>query len=200
MNAAMTLAEIKIMIEAEALRRQAARDGFDLEAVKAYLDNHITTPHELNFDVPAAPQPLTYHYFANLNYTQLVHACYLHLLRRTADPAGLQHWTGVLARGEEKALVIGRLAYSEEGRRHQAHVVGLRTRYWLAALTHVPVLGGLFAWLRAFASLHKRARAQRAFEQHVFAMVTSLAHHGVRANQDMALRIDALRHVLETRP
>lgn len=196
----MNLAEIKAMIEAEAVRRQAARDGFDLEAVKAYLNQRATHPTGFSQELPPAPSPLTYRYFADLNYQQMVSACYLHLLRRGADPGGMNHWLTLLLRGEDKAFVVGRLAYSDEARKAGTQVAGLKLKYWFSLATKLPVAGAALAWVKAFVTLHKRERAQRAFEQHVYAQLWALADHGVHAGQDLALRIDALRNVLETRP
>jgi hypothetical protein len=195
----MNLAEIKAMIEAEAVRRQAARDGFDLDAVKAYLNQSTSRPQGFSNELPPPPSPLTYRYFADLNYQQMVTACYLHLLRRAPDPGGANHWLTLLCRGEDKAFVVGRLAYSDEARKAGAHVSGLTLKYYFSVATKVPVAGAILAWLKALLTLHKRERAQRAFEQHMYAQLGELADHSVHAGQDMALRIDALRNVLETR-
>lgn len=195
----MTLAELKAMIEAEALRRQAARDGFTLDAVKTFLGTAGAPPPGVRPEVPPPPAQLHYGYLANLQWNDLVDACYTLLLRRSADPEGRQHFLGMLARGDDKAFVIGRIAYSVEGRRQAVPVAGLRVRYLVAAAKKAPVAGPVIAWLLALAGLHREARNTRAFQQHVFWRLDALSDYSVRSGERVAMKVDALRSILESR-
>lgn len=195
----MTLVELKAMIEAEALTRKAARDGFTLDAVKSYLGQGMAPPPGVRAAIPPVPQPLTFRYFSDLHGRDLVDACYSTLLGRGADPDGLSHSLQSLARGEEKAFVVGRIAYSAEGRQRAVAVDGLRLRYLFAAAKKVPVAGTLFAWIAALLGVHRQQRHQRAFEHHVATRLEALAAYTAQSNEQVALRIDALRAVLEAR-
>jgi hypothetical protein len=195
----MTLVELKAMIEAEALVRKAARDGFTLDAVKSWLGQGVAPPPGVRAAVPPAPQPLTFRYFSDLHWRDLVNACYENLLGRGPDPEGMAHCLQSLARGEEKAFVVGRIAYSAEGRQRGVEVVGLRLRYFLAAAKKVPVIGTLFAWAMALATVHRQQRNQRAFEQQMASRLDALGVYTMQSSEQVAMRIDALRAVLESR-
>ena len=195
----MTLEELKAMIEAEALRRQASRDGFTLDAVKTWLGHAGTVPPGVRPPIPPAPDQLTYGYFANLQWTDLVDTCYSLLLKRPADATGRAHYLGMLARGDDKAFVVGRIAYSAEGRSRGLRVAGLRLRYLVAMAKKIPVAGAFVAWVLALASLHRESRNARAFQQHVFARLDAIAEHSAQSGERVALKIDSLRAVLEAR-
>ena len=195
----MTLAELKAMIEAEALRRQAATGGFTMDAVRTWLGQAAAPPPGVRPPIPPAPDPLNYGYFAGLQWGDLVDTCYSLLLGRAADPVGREQFLLMLARGEDKALVVGRIAYSAEGRQRGARVAGLFPRYAVAAAKKIPVAGTAVAWLLAFASLHREQRNARAFQQHVFSRLEALGDYSVQSGQRVAMKIDALRAVLESR-
>lgn len=195
----MNLVELKAMIDAEALTRTAARDGFTLDAMKAYLGQGMAPPPGIRTSIPPAPQPLTYRYFSDLHGREFVEACYATLLGRGADPGGLAHSLQSLARGEEKAFVVGRIAYSAEGRQRAVAVQGLRLRYLIAAAKKVPIAGTAFAWAAALLGVHRQQRHQRAFEHHVATRLEALGAYTAQSNEQVAMRIDALRAVLEAR-
>ncbi len=136
---------------------------------------------------------------AALHGRDLVDACYSTLLGRGPDPDGLSHSLQSLARGEEKAFVVGRIAYSAEGRQRGVAVGGLRLRYLIAAAKKVPIAGTLFAWIAALLGVHRQQRHQRAFEHHVATRLEALVAYTAQSNEQVALRIDALRAVLEAR-
>jgi hypothetical protein len=193
----MNLEELKATIEAEALRRQAARDGFTLDAVKSYLGQGLAPP--LRPVPPPPPEPLTFAYFASLSGKDLVEAAYSLLLGREADFAGLNHHVGMLARGEDKALVVGAVRYSEEGRKRDVPVAGLFPRFAAAAAQRVPVAGIFVGWAVALATLNSRVRHARALEEHVRGQMDAMAGHVDRMSAVVAMRIEALRTVLEAR-
>ena len=194
----MTLDQLKATIEAEALRRQAANDGFTLDAVKDYLGmgGPLTS-----LVAPPAPPPdaLTFTYFASLHGGNLVLAAYRLLLKREPEPAGYEHHVGMLARGEDKALVVGSIRYSPEGRERAVPVPGLFPRFAAAAAQRVPVLGTLVGILVALLTVNARARHARALEEHLRARLDAVGGHIDRSNAVVVMRIDALGRVLEHR-
>lgn len=196
----MTLAELKATIEAEALRRTAARDGFTLEAVESFLGQGVVAPPELRTPVPAPPPaPVPFAYFASLHGRDLVTACYTILLGRGADADGMNHFVDLLARGEDKALVVGSIAYSAEGRQRHARVPGLFPRFAVAASRRVPVLGWLIAWVVALLTLPSQQRHARALEHHLRTRMDALGQYVAQSGAQIAMRIEALRNVMEAR-
>lgn len=196
----MDLEELKTRIEAEALRRQAARDGFTLEAVEGYLGRALVLPPELRPAPPSpVPDPPTYAYFAALHGRDLVRSCYSVLLGRAPDAEGQEHFVKQLAMGGDKAMVIGSIAYSSEARSRNVRVAGLFPRFALAAAKRVPVAGGVVAWILAFATLHIREREQRALEHRVNERLEALVKYVAESSSQIASRIEALRSVMEDR-
>ena len=193
----MNLEQLKATIEAEALRRQSARDGFTLDAVKAYLGQAVAAPVR---PTPAPPpQPLTYAWFAGLHGRELVEACYTHLLGREADVPGLNHHLAALLNGADKALIVGGVRYSAEGRARGVPVAGLLPRFAAVVAQRVPVVGIFVGWLVALATLNGRMRHARAIEEHLRAQLDTMSAHVDRANVQVAMRIEALRTVLQAR-
>lgn len=196
---AMKLDQLKAMIEAEAFTRQAARDGFTLDAVKAWLGTDAALPPTLQRSVPQPPTPLTWHYFACLDGGDLVTACYTLLLGRTADPAGFQNYLKQLQEGEEKMLIVGRIAYSPEGRQRGAPVSGLFLRVALASLRKLPIIGSLFALATGILFMNGQQRQVRAQHQQVLAKIRDLTDYSRQSGERVAMKVDALRSILATR-
>jgi hypothetical protein len=192
----MTLDELKAMIEAEALRRQAARDGFTLEAVESFLGKGVVAPPELVAPVPPAPEPPTLAYFNALHGENLVNACYTVLLGRAPDAAGMQHFMQQLASGADKALVVGSIAYSAEARARGVRVPGLAPRFAVAMASRVPLLGRLAEWGLALLTMGARARHARALEHHFNQRLDALARYTAQSSAQVALRIESLRSVM----
>lgn len=193
----MNLDELKARIEAEALRRQAARDGFTLDAVKSFLGQDVALPPELRREPPPAPDHLTFAYFDALAGRTLVNACYVALVGRGADPGGLEYYLGLLERGAPKARVVGAIAYSGEARRRGVRVRGLLPRFVLAMLETLPIVGAIVGWVLGFATLHMQRRRLRVLEQRLETRLEAAAHYVSQANERVAMRIEALRSVLE---
>jgi hypothetical protein len=195
----MTLEELKARIEAEALRRQAARDGFTLDAVKSYLGQDVALPAELSTEPPPAPHPLDFAYFDALAGHALVNACYITLLGRGSDPSGLQHYTTLLERGAPKARVVGAIAYCAEARRRGARVRGLAPRFALAMVEGMRVVGPVVGWVAALFTLHAQRRRLRVLENRLEARLQAVSEYVSRSNAQVGIRIEALRSVMEAR-
>lgn len=195
----MTLAQLKASIEAEALRRTAAREGFTLEAVKAYLGQGIVVPAEIRAAAPPPPERLTFGWFNALHGREFVHACYSALLGRGADPGGMEHYLAMLARGEDKARILGAIAYSPEGRARNVPVAGLAPRFAAAMAKRVPLVGPVIAWLLALVTLHLRERDARAFEEQVNTRLNAIGEYVGQSSAHVAMRLEALRSVMESR-
>jgi hypothetical protein len=194
----MNLEQLKATIEAEALRRQAARDGFTLDAVKEYLGAGAAMP-AMVAPPPPPPEPLTFAYFAALHGAALVQVSYRTLLGREPDPPGLEHHVGMLARGEDKALVVGSVRYSPEGRARAVPVLGLFPRFAAAAAQRVPVAGAFLGMLVALLTANARMRHARALEEYLRGQLDAVGAHIDRSSGVVAMRIEALRGVLEHR-
>jgi O-antigen chain-terminating methyltransferase len=195
----MTLAELKAKIEAEALRRQAAREGFTLDALSSFLGDAAPLPAELRGDSAPPPDPLTFGWFAGLHGREFMDAAYRMLLGRDPDAQGLRHYLELLARGEDKAFILGALAYSGEGRTRGVRVVGLAPRFAVALVRRVPLAGALLGWLVALATAGVREREARAFEERTSQRVDALAKFVVKSNVQVAGRVEALHSVMQSR-
>ena len=195
----MNLDELKAMIEAEALARQAARDGFTLEAVESFLGQGVVAPPELKSEAPPPPERLSMGYFAQLHGEQLIRSAYTLVLGRGADAGGMNHFMTQLANGADKALVVGSLRYSPEGRARGVPVAGLLPRFVVAAASRVPVVGAVVEWLLAVVTLHSRARHARALEHHLHARLDAMGRYVGQSGAQVAMRLEALRSVLESR-
>ena len=195
----MTLDQLKAMIEAEALTRQAARDGFTLEAVESFRGQGAIAPPELQAHVPEPPARLSLAYFSQLHGEALIRSCYTLLLGRTADAGGMNHYMTQLANGADKALVVGALRYSPEGRARGVPVAGLLPRFAFAAAARVPVAGFIVEWLLAFATMGSRARHARALEHHLRARLDAMGRYVGQSSAQVSMRLEALRSVLESR-
>lgn len=164
----MTLAQLKAAIQAEGRRRAAEAGSPSAEADPDPEPPPGAPPVPPRAATgPGVPRGSGYSRFEALEGRELVAACYTELLGRAPDAAGMDHYLGLLARGEEKALVVGSLAYSPEGRARRARVAGLFPRFAIAAAQRVPLVGWLVAWIAALATLPRRQREARAFERRV---------------------------------
>ena len=178
---------------------RAARDGFTLEAVESFLGSGIVAPPELATSVPPAPANPNLAWFASLHGKDLITACYTTLLGRAPDAAGMDHFMGLLAQGADKALIVGSVAYSPEGRARRVRVAGLLPRFAVAAAGRVPVAGALLEWLLAVVTMRSRARHTRALEHYMHLRLDAIGRYVGQSNSQIAMRIESLRSVMEAR-
>jgi len=142
---------------------------------------------------------LTFRYFAGLHGREFLDAAFRLLLGRDPDAQGLRHYAELLARGEDKAFVLGAIAYSSEGRKRGVRVAGLAPRFAVALARRIPVAGAVIGWLVALASAGVRAREARAFEERMSQRADALAKFVVKSNVQVAGRVEALHSVMQSR-
>src|SRR5688572_774193 len=85
-------------------------------------------------------QKIPYAELASLSGEEFIDYCYLRLLRRQVDPTGKAHFLSRLEAGEDKAIIIGSILRSDEGRQAGEQVSGLWARYILKRLERLPLL------------------------------------------------------------
>lgn len=60
---------------------------------------------------------------------EFVVAAYRVTLGRSPDSTGLGFYLKLLRQGRSKVEILGRLAYSKEGKKHGVHIAGLKSRF-----------------------------------------------------------------------
>jgi O-antigen chain-terminating methyltransferase len=110
-----------------------------------------------------------------LRDTTFVRAAYRVMLRRDAEPAGLDHYTRQLRSGGlDKVEILGQLRYSAEGRKHPVDIAGLDWRYRLRRAGRVPGIGWAVRWVTSLVRLGSSARTaqnhQGILEEHAAAI------------------------------
>jgi O-antigen chain-terminating methyltransferase len=96
----------------------------------------------------AQPEPMHAADLLALPLDVFITTSYRRVLGREPDPAGAAHYQRMLLRGRfTRAEVLGRLAYSAEGRRRSRPLPGILPAFVLATLYRVPVAGPLAAIL-----------------------------------------------------
>lgn len=89
------------------------------------------------------------------------------VLKRGPDVLELDAMLGRLAAGEKEVMLIGDLLASAEARARGVRVRGIGSRYRLARLFSVPVIGGLLERLYLVLQVHVVVREQRLVEDRV---------------------------------
>jgi FkbM family methyltransferase len=121
--------------------------------------------------------------------TAFVANAYRAILGREPDPEGLRRHLDDLRRARAtKTEVLGRLRFSEEGRRRKVEIAGLRRRYLLRRAFRVPVLGYALQWLATAIRLPSLVQRQDGFEAYALFLLELLA-----ADADVGLATEAAR-------
>jgi hypothetical protein len=110
------------------------------------------------------------------------------LLRREPDKASFDRYMKMLANGHSKVEILGNLRWSAEGRDNAVRVPGLLSRYLVAKLGRVPVLGYVFEWMATFASLPRLIRHQRASDAYHAAQYEGLGEQSRATLQELSSR------------
>jgi O-antigen chain-terminating methyltransferase len=100
---------------------------------------------------------------------EFIQNAYLAILRRPADPGGLENYLGLLRGGMPKIEILGVLLNSAEGRRASSRVIGLPWRYRLLLAARLPLVGPPLAWAHSIFSLAETQREQRRIAGWAFA-------------------------------
>lgn len=92
-------------------------------------------------------EPIVLRELTDLHGEQFIRHCYSRLLHREADESGKAMFLSQLQNGESKAVIIGRLLRSPEGRRVGERVTGLWPRFYYHRLLSVPIVGRVLSIL-----------------------------------------------------
>jgi hypothetical protein len=132
------------------------------------LRSHATLPERIAnaqaAELPSASGGTSIPELARLAGPAFVDNAYRAILGREPDAEGLAQQMAALGAGANKIEILGDLRYSAEGRQRNVAIPGLRTRYLVAKLGRVPLLGAIFQWFVAALSLSHLLRHQRATE------------------------------------
>ena len=159
----LSTGEIMQRVRAEVARRRignATSDGPEPGTAQAAVAAH---PYPLPRWQPAAPRmPDQPQYvlgdFLRFDDADFVETVYRTLLRRPADPEGLQGYLDALRSGAlSKVEILGSIRFSEEGRRQAVHVDGLLLPYKLHRWRHVRIFGWFLGMGMAVARLPRLA-------------------------------------------
>lgn len=109
-------------------------------------------------------EPIALRELTDLHGEHFIDQCYSRLLHRQADKTGKATFLSQLENGESKAVIIGRLLRSAEGRQIGEQVQGLWPRYFYHRLLAVPFLGRLLSILTYPIAAAKLSRDVRALQ------------------------------------
>lgn len=129
----------------EAIRAEARARG---SRAGGAADAPASSPvHVATHGLPQ-PQPQHVADFMALPLDVFLALAYRQLLGREPDAAGATHYQRALLRGSlTRAEVLGRLAYSPEGRRRRSALAGLPAAFVLAMIYRIPIAGPAAALL-----------------------------------------------------
>lgn len=99
---------------------------------------------------------------------EFIEQAYMLLLKRPADPEGLEHYLIQLQNGEEKSQIITSLLRSPEGQKSAGLFSGLHKQTLKRGLSNLPVIGKLFATLLALTTAHPFRRYINARFNHFY--------------------------------
>lgn len=119
------------------------------------------------------------------HHKEFVKKAYLAILRRSSDFSGLDHYIGLLGKGDvSKIEILGRLRYSPEGKRVGTKIRGLLLPFAAHMTYKVPLFGYLMRLGTAVFRLPKIMRNITLFENHAFSEYESIkSHQNQIANQ-----------------
>ena len=140
-----------------------SRSSFDSEDVPFPRIRHLN----LEFLENAKPVDIKqnkYHINSFLKYygNDFVQNCYRGILKRDPDPDGLQNFLNKLMQGKMTSIeIIGRLRYSDEGKKIGVRVTGLFCPFLIHSSFRIPVLG---YFIRLFTGIFQLPTLIRNFQ------------------------------------
>lgn len=155
-GAALGLAEImrRLHDELERRRRAANSAGQPSQEQTTRSGYAAKLPRWASPAVRLNKPEYVLHELLQYSDADFVDAAYLSLLRRPADPVGREHFLAALRSGQlDKVEVLGKIRFSEEGRRQSVHVDGLLLPYKLHQWRRVRGIGRVLAFAMAIVRL-----------------------------------------------
>jgi len=194
-------------IRSEALRRRTRGggspsgsvrpDGFDL-GFSGGIDHLKLEP--LKGPRPFEPSEDGYALrdFLRFHDRDFVNAAYRGILKRAADPGGLDNYLEKLRSGAmTRTEILGRLRYSPEGRAKAVRVKGLLRPFLVHALSRIPVAGYPLRWLAGLLRIPALERAVEARDAAVQFRLSALQGHVDRFSRAVQEKIN---DIIDSRP
>jgi len=161
------------------------------EVLPAWRTPHARSPWYLDID----PGKTRYSRpeFVPYRNEAFVEQLYRAVLKRGPDVRELDVMLGRLAAGEKEVILIGDLLATPEGRAAGVRVRGLDSRYRLAKLFRLPVIGGLLERLYLMLQVHVVVREQRLVEDRVTRMGEQAEDYSAQAVTRLQVEIERLQ-------
>lgn len=121
--------------------------------------------------VPHDDRRYAFDEFTRFHDRAFIVAAYRGLLGRRPDHIGLDHHLDLLRRGCSKVELLGRLRYSDEGKRYGALLPRLALRFALSIALELPIVGALLGTIELLVRGPSWRRHVRRLESHVHSLV-----------------------------
>lgn len=96
---------------------------------------------------------------------QFIRAAYYAILRRSPDESGLLNFLTPLRSGSmTRAEILARLQGSDEAKRYNVRIDGIKSTMWSRKLARLPFIGYIFRWLSAVVKLPMMVHRLQEFE------------------------------------
>lgn len=105
--------------------------------------------------------------FLQLHDSRFVHAAYLAILQREADPSGHEHYVRTVRAGRSKVNILRDLRNSNEGKARGVVIEGLGTAFLIDRVLEAPIIGAVLHFLLFSVTIKSHLRTLRALENHV---------------------------------
>ena len=157
------------------VKQRNEREEQEIEWEKQQNQRKLTLSPEFTFH-----HNDTYHVNDLLKYhdQDFVRNAYRAILKREPDEAGFLHNLGLLQSGAyNKIDILASLRYSDEGKRNDVTINGLRLPATIRALERIPILGYGLQLLLALVRLPVMVRSQRQFQGYIVAQQLAIADY-----------------------
>jgi len=151
------------------------------------------TPAPWYLDIDPARTRYSRPEFVTWRNEAFVEQVYRALLKRGPDVTELHSALVRLAAGEKEVVLIGDLLASPEARATGVKVRGISSRYRLAKVFRLPVVGGLIERLYLMLQMHTFAREQRLVEERVTLLAEQSENYTARAVTRLQAEIERLQ-------
>jgi hypothetical protein len=174
---------------------EAARGGIELPPVVGALEGVTERsafapsplpPYKLQPDLHPRPDGYSMADYGAVNDEAFVVAAYMSVLGRLPDAIGLRQNLAAVRRGVPKALILGRLRYSREGRAVGARIRGLLPRVLLHLTQRIPLAGWLVGLALALLSPARASDRVNRIESLVAQLSEEVARQAAERGQIMS--------------